>query len=773
MKKIFLIQFLLLAGYVALAQNCSLQLKGTVNDSTSNTGMAGAAVTIKELHRHTVADANGQYNFKNICSGLYTVSVSHVDYDTLTAFVELDSTTEKDFSLTHHIVSLKQVIVNGAGEKKDQLTTLSNTEIKGQQLFETRGATLGESLKSVTGLNSLQTGPSLSKPIIHGLHSNRVLILNNGIRQEGQQWGSEHAPEIDPFIASRITVIKGAASVRYGSDALVGVILLEPKELAPAKKLEGEVNAVAATNGRMGVFSGLLEGKLDKGLQGLNWRVQGTLKRTGNFKTPRYYLENTGLYEGDYSLTANYKKQNYGAELYYSEFYNKVGIFSGSHVGNVSDLDSAFARKVPITPSYFSYKIARTYQNVKHHLFKADAYYDFNNHGKLEAVYSVQRNKRDEYDIDVPYSTDPAVVNAPQISFQITTTGLDLIYLEPEKNNFSGSVGINGTTQSNVFRGIRYLVPNFRNYTGGVFAIEKYNKDKLTLEGGIRYDYRWLRVYRLNNNSLETYHTTSNYNNLTGTIGATYKFNDKFSINANVGKAWRAPSVSELYIDGIHLSAASYEKGDSLLKSERSYDFTLSLNYESDKLSAELVGYDNIINNYIYAKPSLQPITLISGTYPYFVYTQANANLKGFDLDLTYRPFKQLSVESKTSIVRGWNKTADDYLIFMPPDRFDNTIQYNIGTWKKFSNAYISLQNVTEAKQTRVPPNSDYVPPPPGYSIFNANAGVATKLGKCPLSIDFGVNNLTNVTYRDYLNRFRYYADDLGISFILRTKLNF
>ncbi|MGH2648936.1 MAG: TonB-dependent receptor domain-containing protein, partial [Ginsengibacter sp.] len=317
------------------------------------------------------------------------------------------------------------------------------------------------------------------------------------------------------------------------------------------------------------------------------------------------------------------------------------------------------------------------------------------------------------------------------------------------------------------------LVPNFRNYGAGAFAIEKYNINKLTLEGGLRYDYRWLRVYQLNNTSLETYHTTHDYNNVTGTLGATYKFSNKFSLNFNVGKAWRAPSVNELYINGIHLSAASYEKGDSLLTSEQSYNFTLSANYESPKFSAELVGYDNLINNYIYAKPSLQPITLISGTYPYFVYTQANVDLKGFDLDLTYRPFTRWSVESKTSVVRGWNKTIKDYLIFMPADRFDNTLKYSIGKWKKFSDLYISLQNITVARQTRVPPNSDYVPPPAGYSLLNANLGFATKLGKKALTIDLGASNFTNVAYRDYLNRFRYYADDIGVSFILRTKLDF
>ena len=193
-----------------------------------------------------------------------------------------------------------------------------------------------------------------------------------------------------------------------------------------------------------------------------------------------------------------------------------------------------------------------------------------------------------------------------------------------------------------------------------------------------------------------------------------------------MGSAWRAPSVNELYINGIHLSAASYEKGDSLLTSERSYNFTVSAKYESQKLTAELVVYDNIINNYIYAKPTLQPITLISGTYPYFVYTQANVDLKGIDLDLTYAPFKHLSIESKTSVIRAWNKTIHNYLIFIPADRFDNTLKYSVDSWKKFTDLYCSLQNITVAKQTRVPPNSDYVDPPPGYSLFNANVGLAT-----------------------------------------------
>lgn len=756
----------------AAAQDCNLTLSGMVKDNGTSLPLPNATVFIKELNKKIVADKNGTFTITHICQGIYTIRFTYIDYDTLSQSIPVSSDMAVVFLLSRKENQLQGVTVTGNTIKRDRLTTLASTDIKGAQLFQSIGSTLGESLKSVPGLNSLQTGPAVSKPIIHGLHSNRVLILNNGIRQEGQQWGSEHAPEIDPFIASKITILKGAASVRYGSDAISGAVLLEPPTLAPQQKLEGEMNVVGATNGRMGVASGMLQGKTGKP-DGLSWRVQGTLKRAGNFKTARYYLENTGLSEGDYSLTTSYKKKNFGTEIYFSSFQNKTGIFSGSHVGNVSDLNAAFARKTPITPSYFSYKINRTYQNVRHDLLKATAYYNFNGGSRIEAVFGTQKNKRDEYDIDLPYSSDPEVLKRPQVSFTIKTQTLDIIYETALKNSFRASFGISGETQGNVFRGIRYLVPNFRNYNGGIFAIGKYTKKKLTLEAGTRYDYRWLRAYFLNNTTLVPYHQTHDYSNVTATVGATYRFSNEFSVNANVGSAWRAPSVNELYIKGIHLSAASYEQGDSLLKSERSYDFTASMKYEGKKFAGEMVLYDNIINHFIYARPTLQPITMISGTYPFFQYTQENVNLKGVDLDMTYNFISHFSLESKTSLLRAWNRTAKDYLVFMPADRFDNTLKYSLPAFKKLKDPYVSLQNITVSKQTRVPPNSDYVDPPPGYSLFNANVGFTCFVSKMPLNIDLGVYNMTNVAYRDYLNRFRYYADDLGINIVLKMKITF
>ena len=212
-----------------------------------------------------------------------------------------------------------------------------------------------------------KTGPSIFKPMIHGLHSNRVLILNNGIRQEGQQWGSEHGPEIDPFIASELKVVKGANGVRYGPDAIAGVVLVEPAALRDSAGLGGRLDLVGMSNGRTGAVSGMLEGNFGK-IPALAWRVQGTLKRGGDVHTPDYFLNNTGLREYNFSAAAGWTKKNYGVDVFYSQFNTDIGIFGGAHIGNLTDLELAIERDTPLVVTPFSYEIGRPFQHIEHEL---------------------------------------------------------------------------------------------------------------------------------------------------------------------------------------------------------------------------------------------------------------------------------------------------------------------------------------------------------------------------------------------------------------------
>lgn len=748
---------------------CSYSITGTVSDR-QHTPVAGVVISISDS-TGTVTDTTGHFSIPGVCSGTYTLMYYAVGYNKTSLTVTVEKNTVVNIILPESGTELGEVVINSS--RTTDLHTVTQTELSGRALLQTRGSSLGETLKELPGLNSVQTGPSLSKPVIHGLHSNRVLIINDGVRQQGQQWGSEHAPEIDPFVANRITVVKGAAGVRYGSDAIGGVVLLSPDPLPVQKGISGSVYFTGASNGRLGAVSAALQGAFDKHLQGLSWRVQGTLKAAGNFRTPHYYLANTGLHEGDFSAEAGYHKKRFDASVYYSQYNTEVGIFAGAESGNLQELLDKFASPRPLTPSYFTYDIDRSYQVVKHDLLKLAATYHFADGSKLEGTFGRQSDLRQEYDSDLPYTTNPAVLAAPQLSFRLTTHTADLIYTGAERGGFSGSMGLSGNTQGNIFSGLRYLIPNFRSYDGGAFIIERYNVSKFTFEAGGRYDYRWLQVYRRNPSSLDVYNSTFTYSNVSGTVGATYRYNDHLSGSLNIGTAWRAPSINELYINGVHFSDASYQIGDSSLKSERALNTGFSINYTSGKIRITTDLYYNKIHDYIYEKPLLQPVTTISGTYPAFVFTQDNVHIAGLDLALQYDFLPRLTFQSKTTLVRGYNETIQDALVYMPADRFENALEYHWNKTGRCLHPYVSLENITVAQQTRVPPNSDYVAPPPGYSLFNLHTGCTTAIRHKALDIDFSIDNFTNVAYRDYLNHFRYYADDLGINFVLRLKYTF
>jgi iron complex outermembrane receptor protein len=640
--------------------------------------------------------------------------------------------------------------------------------LHGIELDRTRGLSLGESLKSIPGVTTIQTGPSISKPVIHGLHSNRVLIMNNGVRQEGQQWGSEHAPEIDPFIAKRISVVKGAASVRYGADAIGGVVLLDPDPLPYGSAISGEVNAVAASNNRQGVLSGIVQGGFQQN-EALSWRVQGTAKRSGNSRAPAYYMSNTGLSELNFSSAIGYKKEKFGAELFYSQFNTKIGIFAGAHIGNRTDFETALASDGPL-PEYrsgFSYTIGRPMQDINHYLLKANTYYLSDNLGKFTLALGHQFNYRAEYDSHKPRGSE---FDGPQMRFLLNTFTSDFTWEhKPVAGLLSGMVGVSSMYQQNDMRG-RYLIPNFTGTNVGVFAIERLIRNTWELEAGVRYDIRLLDVdmSRIRDKS----DPTRSFSQVSGTVGATYKFSPSLSAKLNAGMGWRPPSVNELYSEGIHHGEASYIKGDYTLGAETAYNFTGNLTYNSPKLQTEVDGYHYFYNNYIYQQPEFPGELTIRGFFPLFNYRQTDANLSGIDLAATYRFSHYFSFRTKYSMVRANSRANGEPLPFIPPDRLENALRYHAHHWLGLDNIYMSLGSVHVAKQWRLLPDSDYAPPPGAYLLFDAEAGFSVPRIK-DMNIGITVTNLLNTRYRDYLNRFRYYTDEIGRNMNLRIKYSF
>jgi len=770
-----LLLFLFISGNTT-GQNCTHNFSGIVSDIHNDAPISAIEIYLKELNKKVETDSLGRFQFLSLCPGRYTIVCSNRDgYKPIVKLFDVQENTVYNFKIEVHLKELAEVKISTLTKPKDKLSTLHTSLLFGDELEKNRGTNLGDIVKSIPGVNTLNTGNSVSKPVIHGMHSNRVLILNNGIRQEGQQWGSEHAPEIDPFIADKISVVKGANSIMYGSDAIAGVILVDTKPLPDSVKLGGEVNVVGNSNGRGGTIASFLEGKF-KRLPVFSWRIQGTLKQNGTIAAPDYLLINTGLKEYNFSYELGWKKKNYGAELFYSQFNTTLGIFGASHIGNLTDLQRAFDSKVPLESTSFTYAINRPYQHVEHELFKAKFYINTGKVGKLTLVYARQYNWRYEYDKHGPLNNLLASKNNPDLEFHLTTHTLDLNWSHARRNGFKGTVGLQGMQQANTYRG-RKLVPSFENASIGIFVVENWQYKRWEIEAGLRYDVKQLSVYQsektMNNSSL-LIKTSHPFEQASASIGANYTVDTTWKYMLNLGTAWRAPSVNELYSNGLHHGAAAVEYGNSALKVEQAYVATFTGLYTpNEDLHIEVSPYYNFIQGFIYRQPTPTPVLTIRGAFPGFNYTQTDAILRGVDVYTSYHFTHWLEWKVKGSMLRAWNQGANNWLIQMPADRIETEFGFHWDHNQRLKHIYIGPSIQYVAKQHRVPEGSDFVDPPSAYWLTNLNIATHFRMGKNHAEIGLNITNLGNTRYRDYMDRFRYFTDAIGRNISLRLKYRF
>lgn len=745
---------------------CVFTLKGKIIDLDDGKELDGTIITLKETSVNFITNEHGRFKIDSLCNGNYTLLIQHLGCKDTIIKVNVNQNTILNIKLPHSAVELAEIDIM---DKRLEMTkTQTADEIKGKELDKTRGQTLGEALKTVAGVTTLNTGSTISKPMIHGLQGYRILLINNGIRHEGQQWGNEHAPEIDPFIARKLTVIKGANSVRYGSDALGGVILIEPNDLPDTAGVTGEVNIIGASNGRAGTVSAILEGYFDK-LKGFSWRAQGTFKKSGNVKTPTYYLKNTGVEEYNFSYALGYHRKKLGIEVYYSQFNTKVGIFSGAHIGNLTDLKNAFARKKPADSlASFSYDFDRPYQEIVHELVKGKAHYHFAPKWRLMAQYAFQYNARGEYDKHKPLNDSLAALNLPELDYRISSQTGELIIEHDNIKRFRGQFGGSYMHQENVYLG-RFFIPNFINNAWGAFVTERFVTQHLELEAGIRFDEKKLQSFYYEGKTLVK--PFLQFSNVSWNAGLIYKPNKWFNLFLNTGSAWRSPAPNELYSNGIHHGVGAIERGYKDLKTEKVFNTTLTGVLKSKNLLAELTAYHNQFNNFIYLNPASQPELTIKGAYPVFNYKQANVRISGADLKVSADLFNHLELTGKAMWLRAWNYSINDYLVYMPSDRYSVECKLHFAGGKYFKENYIQFNYQYVTKQWRSPDSTDFAPPPSAYGLLGFEVGSDIKLGKQHINIAFAANNLSNAIYRDYLDRFRYYCDSPGRNFTLRVKI--
>lgn len=674
---------------------------------------------------------------------------------------------------------LKEVIVQSVAGHKDRLETIPVATLSDRDMQLSRGLSLGESLKSIAGVNSLQSGPNISKPVIHGVYSNRILILNNGVRQEGQNWGNDHAPEIDPFIAQHLSVIKGPASLRYGSDAIGGVVLVEAPPLPDSAGTSGEVNLIGMTNGRSGTASVMFQGTMPRRLPGLSWRILGTVQKAGNTSAAYYYIPNTGYRQQDFSATIGYHKRTAGITAYYSLFNSKTGITPTSEDLTYNDFLAAIARGRPSAAlNYFTYDIPdlQAHQTVNHQLFKTDLYWQPRHAGRFDLVAALQRNLRKEFGLD-PIS-NPGI---PDNKFDLTTHTINLQWSHPREwiPNLNGQLGIDYMQQQNttVSRDRYEVIPSYKNHSLGTFWIEKYKAGNVLLEGGLRYDHKYqnAHLFRRGNaldNTVDRYYDSSgSWNRITTNIGATWFIGHHLTAMYNLGTAWRAPAPIELFANGVHQGASRWEVGDPNLKTESAVNNNLSFRYKIPRLDIEAGIYANFFRNYIYIlRDSI--VQTIAGVYPEYKYKQTpRALFTGLDFTADYEFLTGLHLVSKVSLVRGRNQSGNDWLIYIPADRFDNSLKWETENLGKIIHPFIQAGNLSVLRQSRYPANVSEPPPPPGYNLWNAAIGGTIHINWLPVEISLRGTNLMNKEYKDYLNLFRFYNHDPGRNVILQLRI--
>lgn len=770
------------------AQDCHIALRGHILEAETNEPLPFATVSVAEAGKGAVADENGYFVVAELCENTaYTVEIHHVECAHFTQIVRLRENTEMDFRLVHSAV-LKEVLVS---EKAVALRPAqAESAVSKTDLEAGRGMNLGETLKRLPGVTTLNTGATIAKPVIQGLHSNRIAIVTNGVALEGQQWGAEHAPEIDPFTADKISVVKGAAGVRYGVDAMAGAVVLESAPLRDSAGVGGWLSIGGFSNGLGGVASGAADWRLPD--KSLTFRLQGTAKRSGNLRAPDYWLGNTGASEFNISAIAGWKTARWTHHMSASSFNQQPGILRASHTGNLTDLQLAIESPVPLNNrDEFTYAIGRPYQDVRHYMLAYKAAYRISERWKLSGQYAFQFNKRREYDVVRKSGT---ATDKPQLSFRLWTNTLDAALEHFPVAHWQGGVGIQGIQQTN-FVGLGGLIPDYQTLGGSLWAMERWKRYPAPweFEFGLRYDYRQTRAST--SGSLQNVDTLVHFGNFSGTAGAIYHFGKYLTATLNTGLAWRPANVNELFARGVHHGAGVYEQGRPDLTAESAWNSNLSISWKTNSAEATVTLWHNRVRDFIYLDPQNTFVLTVRGAFPAYFYAQADAVLQGLDGNFSIPMLKNLSLESRVSLLRGRRIVPDsagtedrktrDWLPLMPADRFQYGLQWTGGGGRETVDGrratetretYIRIMATTALRQTRIPAEGLLKDAPPAFTTLSLDAGHTFRLGtrrKQLLEIGLSIQNLTNAPYREYLNFFRFYADEPGVNVGIRAKLAF
>jgi iron complex outermembrane recepter protein len=779
--------FLIIFGFLGIAQNCNFSLEGEIYDGESKEIIAGAVVVVTYGTDSTITESNesGYFKFTNLCKGLIKISAYSIGYKSFIIQTDLSSSQHIDIELHSEACELNSVEII---HKKNENATQNIVTISSEELDKQRGKSLGEILKTLPGVDASQAGPNIFKPVIQGMSGNRIVIVQNGVRLEGQNWGNDHAPEIDPFSSNQISVIKGANSLAFGPEAQSGAIVIQPFEPHKTHGVFANSFSNYQTNSRQ--FQNALQMELSSHkLHGWYINLQGSQKKGGNIKTPTVFLDNTASEEYNGSSNIGYKTEKSEVRFTASTFNQQLGVYRGAHIGSLEDLIKNLNGNGYENKDGFKYPIARSYQKTNHQLYQFSLVKKLTKGRSIKLNLTVQKNKRLEYDIHRPKSDTS---NQPNIQYFLNTYQSDLTFNHGVNRNIISKSGLQLYLQNNVTKttDLRLFLPNYQLKNFGLYHVKSVVFDKTELELGSRIDLRNVQIYKYVNKVLQD--PNRSYWAFSASYGITHNFNKSFSMILNSALTTRPPAVNELFSDGLHHGESIFILKTSNyfdLKTEKTISDSLGFNFENKNTSIRLSVFYNRTNDFIFLKPTT-PVISIRGAFPTYFYSQANATITGGDYHLKQKAGKMFILESKGSINYAKQQNNGDFILSTPVPKISNSINMLLGNLKGLKSNSLEISYSLNFRQPFFPKNKfdinyntvngiqtftvngDYMIAPKTFGLLNASYSSSLKIAKTNLQVFISVNNILNKTYRSYLNKLRYYTDEQGVNCSITLKLS-